>query len=321
MWLFVFVAVLISCLCYLRFRRDWRSYVSVASIPLSLVIARRDLIDRLLGPLPERLYEALLLLGIIVLVPGVLSLARALIGGTPTSRPPRPDFEVRYAWRRTEGAMSWHPRVLLWLEDDKVQHPGEAMVPRTLSLLGGAPVPRLPREGIRLQALDHYEVSIWNSGGRALTDLQSIIVRLAPGGNGMLPEERCLDEPPKVNAPPGTSVSFAVGDDATSLVGRCDMLNPGERLDVIFYVSRGWRQSQATIEVYVRARDLGKPILCPWPSSGSSVPEPAPLIEERGRAAMWLGRRLHALGKRLVGISLRVGYRSRPAIEAPKDPA
>ncbi len=123
-WGYLLVALLVVVVL-LRFKSDWRSYLVIAGALLSLIVARKDDIGRLVK-LPDAVYSACLVVGIVFLVTGlwffVLHLFQQPQAQPPQQHGPRP--EIGYAFKRTRAAWSWHTRVSLLLRPP--QEPGAA---------------------------------------------------------------------------------------------------------------------------------------------------------------------------------------------------
>ncbi len=235
MWGYLLVALLVLFVVLLKFKSDWRSYLVIAGALLSLIVARKDDIGRLVT-LPDAVYTVCLIVGIVFLLAG-LGLFVFHLFQPQQPQPPSPPQqqglrpEISYAFDRTRAAWSWHHRVSLVLRRPSgrliEEEPVHAFGNLVLTPAEGAEGTVIGR---RIRALYSYEVVLENTGNQLFRNLPIQIELFKPNVLGLdasVGEE--IIEKPSITAPPLARVECE--QRPASLVGACDLLNPKERLN------------------------------------------------------------------------------------------
>ncbi len=306
---------LLVVIVLLRFKSDWRSYLVIAGALLSLIVARKDDIGRLVK-LPDAMYSVCLVVGIVFLVAGLWFFVLHLFQ-QPQAQPsqqhgPRP--EIGYAFQRRRAAWSTHTRVSLLLQPPP--EPGAAGR-AFLRGLGAALEAEEARrhEGTLIRALYSYEVRLWNTGNQPLPDLPITIDLFQPPGGYLLPGgslDETIIEAPSVTPPQGANVQFDQRGRRT-LVGTCDLFNPGERLDVRFYTQGGpFPEPDPQVRVVARAPNLPPAVLCDWSDKDDEPVRPRQPDHDTLRRAWVLhmaGVGTILLGRLLTRVGGRIGFK------------
>jgi hypothetical protein len=312
-YLWLVLATFLFLRAIFKYKLHWPTYSGFAALFLSLVVGRRENIDRLVL-LPDAFYTGCVVLGLLFTAATFVIL---VLGPFPQPQPPPPHHqspgpEISYTFERTRAAWSLHQRVPLVL-----QAPPEPQQP--LHGLGGYLFAGGLRDdpitvvGQPIGALYKYEILLVNTGNQSFRELPIQIDLLVPGYLGAgAPADEAIIEAPSVTPPPGAHVQFEQRGPVT-VVGTCDLFNQEERLRVGFYTkSRMFPDPAPRPRVVARAENLPRLVECQWPDNDDEPLRPLQPDYDtlhRGRLLNTAGVRIILLGRLLTRVGGRIGFK------------